>query len=143
VHEISDAPVGPSEQPSRILTCLLVEPDADAERRLLALLAARGHRAIPVSRAEEAVEMVQRMQFDVMFCAWRLPGLNWLEVFQRVRRRVGSFVLMTETRDPEAIRVVEQARGRVLPRPVQERDLDDFLPDVERTLAEKHAWPAS
>ena len=68
------------EGPARIMTLLIVEPELTSQRRLLALLAARGHRAIPAATPEEAAELVQRMQFDILFCALRVSGLTWVEL---------------------------------------------------------------
>ena len=56
--------------------------------------------------------MVQRMQFDVVFCAANLAGLNWIELFQRVRRKVGVFGLMLDAYDPEAGRIFTAVKAR-------------------------------
>jgi hypothetical protein len=70
-----------SHGPLRVITALIVEPDVAAQRKLLTMLGRRGHRAIPTATAEDAADLVQRMGFDVVFCAVRLPGLNWVELF--------------------------------------------------------------
>ena len=100
-----------------------------------AFLAARGHRGIPATTAEDAADLVQRMQFDVIFCASRLPGLTWLELYHRIRRRIGAFALLSDTWDGEAAQTLGQGEGKVLTRPVADRDLDDFLGFVEVRLA--------
>lgn len=118
-------------RPLRVLTALIVEPDTAAQRKLLAMLAARGHRAIPVATAEDAADFVQRMPFDVVFCSVRLHGLNWVELFQRVRRRVGAFALMTEGYDADSARAFRGGEGQVLAKPVGDCELDAFLGLVE------------
>jgi signal transduction histidine kinase/CheY-like chemotaxis protein len=131
---VQQAPVPESEEESiptrrtvRTLTVLVVEPDAATQRRLMVLLNGRGHRVILVGSAEQAAELVQRVYFDVTFCAMRLPGLNWVEFFQRVRNRVGGFVLLTEGYDAESAREFKSGDGYILRKPLQERDLDDLL----------------
>jgi CheY-like chemotaxis protein len=119
----------------RMLTCLLIEPDIISQRKLIAMLAARGHRGIPAATAEDAADLVQRMQFDVLFCASRLPGLTWLELYHRIRRRIGAFALISDVWDAEAAQTLGQGEGKVLTRPVADRDLDDFLGFVEVRLA--------
>jgi CheY-like chemotaxis protein len=79
--------------------------------------------------------MVQRMQFDVVFCAANLSGLNWIELFQRVRRKVGVFGLMLDAYDPEAGRVFTAGEGQLLTKPIDDRDLEDFLAGAEVRLA--------
>ena len=71
-----------------------------SQRRLVAALAERGHRAIPATNAEQAADLVQRMHFDAVFCSSMLPGLNWLELYRRIRRHVGFFALLADTPDP-------------------------------------------
>jgi CheY-like chemotaxis protein len=110
---------------------MLIEPDAAEQRKLLAMLSVRGHRAIPVDNAEEAADMVQRMPFDVIFCTIRLPGLTWIEFFKRVRRRIQAFVLLTESYDSAAGGVLKDGTGFILRKPLQEKELDSILAEVE------------
>ena len=44
---------------------------------------------VPVSSAEEGLDIVERLRFDMVICAVRLPGLNWVTFCERVRLRVG------------------------------------------------------
>ena len=73
--------------PARPLTALIVEPDVAVQRRLMTLLSRRCHRSIPVANAEDWVDISRRMRFDVVFCALRLPGLNWVEFTRRSAAR--------------------------------------------------------
>ncbi len=118
---------------SRVLTAIVADPDLVAHRHLLLLLSARGHRVIPVDSAEEAAEMVQRMRFDLLFASDRLSGLNWVALFHRVRRRVGSFVLLSDSYDQEGARIVQSSDGHALVKPVDERELDRVLAEVMAT----------
>jgi len=119
------------DKPSRVLTALVVDPDLIAQRRIVQLMSVRGHRVVPVATAEEASDTIQRMQFDLIFCATRLSGLTWVELFQRIRRRVGVFALMTDGFDPEAVQAFANGEGIVLAKPVDERELDHALGMVE------------
>ena len=90
---------------------------------------------MPAATPEQAADMVQRMQFDVVFCASNLAGLNWIELFQRVRRKVGVFGLMLDAYDPEAAPVFSAGEGQLLTKPMEDRGLDDFLAGAEVRLA--------
>jgi CheY-like chemotaxis protein len=126
-----EAPPEPSRRASRVLTTMLIEPDAAVQRRLLAMLSVRGHRAVPVDNAEEAADMVQRMPFDVIFCTIRLPGLSWVEFFKRIRRRIQAFVLLTEAYDSAVGGILKDGTGFILRKPLQDNELDTVLADVE------------
>jgi signal transduction histidine kinase len=126
-----EVPEEPLARPSRVLTMILIDQDAAVQRKMLAMMSVRGHRAIPVDRPEEAADMVQRMSFDVIFCANRLPGLSWNEFFQRVRRRVGAFVLMTDDYDQDTTVPLKDAGGFVISKPIDEEQLERVLSEVE------------
>ena len=123
-----------AERPGKVLTCLLIEPETTSQRRLLSALAERGHRAVPAASAEQAADLVQRMRFDAVFCSSVLPGLNWLELYRRIRRRTGSFALLADAIDPETTRLFDGGEGRLLIRPVGQRELSDFLAAEEGRL---------
>jgi DNA-binding response OmpR family regulator len=97
----------------------------------VAALASRGHRAVPVGSAEEAVDLIDRIKFDAVFCAARLSGLNWVEFFERSRRRIGTFILLTEGYDAELARAFPGGEGLLLSKPIEESTLDAVLAGTE------------
>jgi signal transduction histidine kinase len=121
------------------LTVLIVEPETSSARILLAILSERGHRGVPVISAEEAVEMVFRLHFDIVFCAIRLPGLNWVEFHEKIRHQIGAFVLMAEGHDPEISRAFKGSEGYILSKPLDEIEAQKLLATIEErqeTLAQ-------
>ncbi len=125
------APGNTSRRASHALTILVVEPDVPTQRKLLGILSARGHRVIPVSSAEEATEMAQRLRFDITFCSVRLPGLNWVEFFERIRRQIGAFVLLAEGHDSELSRAFKGGDGYLLSKPLDEAETQKLLLTIE------------
>jgi len=107
----------------RQLTVLVVEPDGKVQRQLVQMLGNRGDRVVPVSSAEEALDIVERLRFDMVICAVRLPGLNWVAFCERVRLRVGGFVLLTDAFNSDVGRAFRDSEGFVLTKPVDESDL--------------------
>ena len=116
---------------SRSLTALLVEPDKPALRQLMLLLSQRGHRVVPASSAEEALDLAGRLHFDLVCCSLSLPGLNWVEFFQSVRHLTGAFVLLTEAFDAELARAFRAGEGYLLTKPVQTGEFDRVLSAIE------------
>lgn len=114
---------GTTEAGSRQLTVLVVEPDTKTQRQLVRLLGGRGDRVIPVSSADEGADVAQRLRFDIVICTVRLPGLNWVEFFERVRYRVGGFVLMTDGFDQSLGRAFKNGEGFVVTKPIDEAEL--------------------
>jgi len=120
---------------SRQLTVLIVEPDTKVQRHLVQVLGTRGDRVVPVSSAEEGADLAQRVRFDMVICAVRLPGLNWVEFFERTRQRAGGFVLLTDGYDQQSLGAFQRHECLVLHKPVDESELHRVCRAVEeRTL---------
>jgi GAF domain-containing protein len=126
---------GPARDLSRRLTAMVIEPDEAAQRQLSALLTAQGCRVVPVDNADTGLEHAQRMRFDLAFCSVHAPGLNWVELSERMQSRVGGFALLSDRYDPELSADFEGPARFVLPKPVQEQDLERVLYAAERPLA--------
>jgi signal transduction histidine kinase len=116
---------------NRQLTVLIVEPDTSVQRQLVQLLGNRGDRVVPVSSAEEGADLAQRVRFDMAICAIRLPGLNWVEFFERVRYQVGGFVLLTDGFDNDLARAFQGGEGYVLSKPLDEAEVHRICHLVE------------
>ena len=121
----------PSRKPTRKLTALLVEPDPALQRKIISFLAAREHRAIPVETYDTGLEAVQRFRFDLVLCADRISGATWVDFFQRVRRKVGSFALITDIEQVESGPAFKSGDVLALRKPVDDTELDNLLKIVE------------
>ena len=132
---IAPAKLAEETKGARPFTCLIVEPDSAAREDLVWLLTNRGCRVIPASGAEEGIELVQRMRFDVVFCGVRLPGLNWVEFSERIRPQTAAFVLLSEGYDYELSRGLLSAETHVLTKPFADPELDQLLGMVEARVS--------
>jgi CheY-like chemotaxis protein len=121
----------PVRSPGRQRTALVIESDSGNQRQLLALLSARGFRVVPVDNADTGLELTQRLRFDLAFCSVHSPGLNWVELSERLQSRVGAFVLLSDGYAPELAADFEGDGRFVLPRPVQEAELDGLIASLE------------
>ncbi len=118
----------------RLATVLLVEPDPGAREKMLTLLGRRGYRVVPVSSGEQGVDLVQRLRFDLVFCAAQLPGLNWIELFENIRSRIRAFILVTQGYDPELTRRFPGHELHLLPYPIVELELERLLLSLESSV---------
>ena len=120
-----------SRNSGRPLTALVIEPDNASERQLLSFLANHGYRVVPVDNADAGLELAQRIRFDAAFCSVHAPGLNWVELSERLQQRVGGFVLLSDHYDAELASDFEGEGRFVVAKPVQESDLDRVLRSVD------------
>ncbi|HEV3334702.1 MAG TPA: GAF domain-containing protein [Bryobacteraceae bacterium] len=120
-----------SRNGGRQMTALVIEPDDASQRQLLSLLANHGYRVVPVGNADAGLELAQRMRFDAAFCSVHAPGLNWVELSERLQSRVGGFVLLSDHHDPELSADFDGDGRFVVAKPVQESDLERVLRSLD------------
>jgi len=116
---------------SRTMTALVIEPEEAVQRQLVGLLAARGYRVVPVANADTGLELAERIRIDAAFCSLHAPGLNWVELSERMQPRVGGFILLSDGYDAELSANFEGYNRYVLAKPVQESELARVLRDLE------------
>ena len=119
---------------SRGMTALVIEPEEAAQRQLMGLLAGRGYRVVPVANADTGLELAQRIKIDAAFCSVHAPGLNWVELSERMQPRVSGFILLSDGYDAELSSNFEGYNRYVLAKPVQEPELDRVLRDLDPSM---------
>jgi GAF domain-containing protein/CheY-like chemotaxis protein len=112
---------------ARHMTALVIEPEESAQRQIVALLSARGFRVVPAANSDAGLDMAQRMRFDAAFCSLHAPGLNWVELSERMQTRVAGFILLSDGYDAELSADFEGEGRFVLPKPIQEDELDRVI----------------
>jgi CheY-like chemotaxis protein len=119
------------------MTALVIEPDDAAQRQILGLLSARGFRVVPVNDADTGLELAHRMRFDAAFCSIHAPGLNWVELSERMHSRVGGFggfVLLSDGYNTELSADFEGDGRYVLAKPLQDAELERVLGLLSPTI---------
>ena len=119
---------------NRRMTALVIDSEDTVQRQMLGLLSSRGYRVVPVNNSDTGLDMSQRMRFDVAFCSVHAPGLNWVELSERMQSRVGAFVLLSDGYDSELCADFEDDERFVLAKPVQEPELERVLRSLQPSL---------
>ena len=81
---------------NRPATALIIEENRETQRELVHQISDHGYRAIPVTTAEEALDLCERIRFDWVFCAGRIGRMRGLEMYEQLRHRVSKFVLLID-----------------------------------------------
>ena len=116
-------------QASKPLTFLLVDSEADARRELLDLLAARGHRVVPIA-AEQAADLARRLRFDAVVWAVRSDGWKWSDYQDRLRDVVPTFILVSSGYDAALAGSLREGGGFLLSRPIKDPDIDRVIESI-------------
>ncbi|HEY7390733.1 MAG TPA: GAF domain-containing protein, partial [Bryobacteraceae bacterium] len=124
----------PQHEPSRaagtLLTILLIEPEETAQRQVRDQLSSHGYRVVPLTNADTGLELAQRMRFDAAFCSVHAPGLNWVELSERLQSRIGCFVLLADRFNAELAADFEGDGRFVVTKPLADADLQRVLGGV-------------
>lgn len=135
IYEPAAAFEDPNSEPlrraERVLTLVVVEPELGTQRKLLSMLSVRGHRVVPIEGYDAAAEALQRFRFDAVICEEQLAGSNWIDFFERVRRKISGMVLLTEQEDMQQGPALKSGEVLVLRKPIAEPDLDRILRILE------------
>ena len=68
------------------------------------------------------------------------PGLNWVELSERMHSRVGGFILLSDGYDAELSADFEGDGRFVLPKPLQEKELERVLQMIEPPVGDHHPF---
>jgi len=117
--------------PERQSTVLVIDPDEAAQRQITTLLSSRNCRVVPVNNSDTGLDLAHRMRFDLAFCSVHAPGLNWVELSERMGSRVGCFILLSDGYDSELASDFEGDNRFVLAKPVQEHELARVFRSLE------------
>lgn len=113
------------------LTVMVVEPEASSQLHVISTFAALGHRVVPVTSAEEGADLAERMRFDLVVCALRLPGLSWTGLLERVRNQVGGIVLLADAYDPNLLRNFQSDDVHVLTKPLDSAEVKQICERIQ------------
>ena len=121
-------PSPPSTSRSRASTTLVIDDEQASQNALLQYVAESGYRVIPVSTAEEAMDLCERMWFEWVFCAARIGRFTGLEIYERVHRQAGNFVLVEDAAaSVDSVEVMSSERYTVLRKPFTAEDVSRIL----------------
>lgn len=89
-----------------VMRLLFAEDDRDLSRAIKALLEHAGYSVDAVYNGNDALEYAESVNYDGMILDWMMPGLNGVQVLEKLRtKRVGTPCMMLTARDAVEDRV--------------------------------------
>jgi diguanylate cyclase (GGDEF)-like protein len=103
---------------------LLVEDDELSRDVLARRLARRGYEVVAVASAAEGLDRAQAEAFDLVLLDWMMPGMNGLEMLDRLRARATPselpVIMVTARAESEAVvQALEHGANDYVTKPVQ------------------------
>jgi len=154
-QELSDIDMTPTLIGSKTLTfwqpslndlrVLIVEDEPDARELIAAVLTARGAEVVSVGSAGEALQEMERQQFDVLVSDIGMPSMDGYALIERVRQlpaerggRIPAAALTAYAGVEDRMRVLSSGYQMHIPKPVEPAELTT----VVANLARRYATPA-
>ncbi len=122
------------------ITVLLVEDEEDYREVLRTRLTKRGFQVDGVTTAEQALDLLQRRDFDVVVLDVRLPRMTGVQALEKIRQLhpLSEVLILTGYADTEtAIRVIELGAFDYLMKPVDLDELVGRLRDAHQSRTER------
>ncbi|UCE60218.1 MAG: response regulator [Phycisphaerales bacterium] len=118
---------------------LVVEEDEETSSKLYDALRGQGYRVTLTARPHDALDLVEQIQFDLIFIEAKLPAMNGLELYLAIRKVTPSAVAimitgMEEEFEEIAQEVVRRTAYTVVKKPL---DMDQILAMLERITGKR------
>jgi two-component system, LytTR family, response regulator len=123
---------------------LIADDDAKARRRLTAMLAERSGVEICGEAGDgmAALEMIERLNPDVVLLDVQMPGLDGFEVIRELSGPKVPLIVFITGYDHYAIRAFEVSAVDYILKPVSEDRLEQALEKAQQTLLKDMALPS-
>lgn len=110
-------------------TVLLVDDDVDTCRNLYDILSDLGFRVDVAHEGNQALEMARRTPYDVALLDFKMPGMDGLTLYRKLRKlRSGTVaIVVTAFAGSTDAEVLQAGAWRVLPKPVDFPNLLQLL----------------
>ena len=113
-------------------TILIVDDDLSIRRVLKEFLNSKGFETHTAPLAEEAIEILNETNFDLVITNIRMPGMNGLELTRLIKSRYGSdVIIMTGYHSYTFEEAVRIGACDLLHKPAK---LEDLLDSINRVL---------
>lgn len=114
---------------------LVVDDEADILLIVRAVLRAAGHDVLDADTGEEALELLDRIEPDVVLLDIRLPGIDGVEVLKRIREtarfdRIAVIMLSAHSSETIAEQCTDLGCQAFVRKPFNNRDLLTSIDNV-------------
>lgn len=121
---------------TKATTVLIVDDEKNMRLTLSDILMEEGYHVTTASTGEEAVAMCEMHGFDVILMDVRMPGINGVEAFRRIRRhREGVRVIMMSAYSVDDLKQAALDEGAIafLPKPLDVQKVVQMIGEVHDT----------
>jgi len=115
---------------------LIVDDEKNMRQTLAAILRDEGYQVVTAATGEEAVERCGREQFGIVLMDVRMPGIDGVEAFRRIRRhREGVRVILMSAYSVEHLKETALDEGAIafLPKPLDLEKVVHLVGEVKDT----------
>ena len=115
---------------------LIVDDEKNMRKTLADILHDEGYEVATAATGDEAVELCSKSEFDVILMDVRMPGIDGVEAFRRIRRhREGVRVILMSAYDAAQLKEAALDEGAIafLSKPLDVRKVIQLIGEVKET----------
>jgi signal transduction histidine kinase/CheY-like chemotaxis protein len=120
--------------PETVLRVLLVEDNLVNQRLATRMLEKRGHRVVLAANGREAIEILEKAKFDLVFMDIQMPEMDGIEATRAIRRkeigtdrRLPVIALTAHAMKGDREKCIAAGMDDYLPKPIRPQELDEIL----------------
>jgi len=118
------------------MNILVVDDEKNMRTTLAAILAEEGYSVAEAATGEQALDLCEHQVFDVVLMDVRMPGLNGVDTFRKIRRHQESTkVILMSAYDVDDLKSAALDEGAVafLPKPLNLPRIINLIQDINET----------
>jgi two-component system sensor histidine kinase/response regulator len=123
-----------AQGPAETLNILVAEDNPVNQKLAARLLEKRGHRAVVVANGREALDTLEKMNFDLILMDVQMPGMDGLDATKIIRnsekgtgRHIPIVALTAHALKRDEERCIEVGMDAYLTKPIRPEKLDELL----------------
>jgi DNA-binding NtrC family response regulator len=125
-----------SETTSGVGRILIVDDEKNMRKTLADILSGEGYEVTTAATGEEAIELCSQGGFDVILMDVRMPGIDGVEAFRRIRRhREGVRVILMSAYEVDQLKMAALDEGAIafLTKPLDLQQVIHLIGEVKET----------
>lgn len=114
---------------------LVADDEKNMRATLAAILEEKGYAVVEAATGEQTLDLCHQQAFDVVLMDVRMPGLNGVETFRKIRRHQDTTkVILMSAYDVDDLKRTALEEGAVafLPKPLNVQRIMDLVQDVNK-----------
>lgn len=131
IKRVTEVHTGNIGRPARIL---LVDEDKDFTDKILKILNQHGHDVTAIARGEQALSLLEKQFYDIIFMDIQMPNMKGFEFLEKVKQIQSNIIPIVITRENNQELTIEAIKHHVFDIIKKPFETNDLLSSIKRSI---------